>query len=161
MTDRAALGNTGSNAPKSMSLPSDGRLLAIDLGEKRIGLALSDPSQQLAQPLVTLTRRTGKRFPLNKLRTCIEANTPVGIVIGLPLDASGNENERTAAARVVGDLVAMKTGLPITFWDERMTTARVLTSIKELCGKTRGRKADVDTLAATVILQTFLESRRR
>lgn len=161
MTDRATLGDTGSDAPESMSLPSDGRLLAIDLGEKRIGLALSDPSQQLAQPLVTLTRRAGKRFPLNKLRTYIEANTPVGVVIGLPFDTSGEENKRTAAAREVGDLVAAKTGLPITFWDERMTTARVLRSIKELHGKTRGRKNDVDTLAATVILQTFLESRRR
>ncbi|MFQ5704543.1 MAG: Holliday junction resolvase RuvX [Gemmatimonadales bacterium] len=143
------------------SLPSDGRLLGMDLGERRIGLALSDPSQTVAQPLVTLTRRSGKRFPLAELRTHLEVHMPVGIVIGLPYDASGTENERTTAARKTGQLVASRTGLPVEFWDERMTTARVLRTIKELGGKVRGRKKEVDALAATVILQTFLESRRQ
>jgi putative Holliday junction resolvase len=141
-------------------LPPIGRLLAIDPGAKRIGLALSDPDQRLAHPLDTLTRRSGKRFPLAALRTHLETHRPVGIVIGLPLTPDGTENERTQAVRVDGARIAEKTSLPITFWDERMTTARALRAVRELGGGTRDRKADIDPLAATTLLQSYLDSRR-
>ncbi|MEE8191987.1 MAG: Holliday junction resolvase RuvX [Gemmatimonadales bacterium] len=141
-------------------LPTEGRLLAVDVGEKRIGLAVSDPSQTLAQPLATLTRRAGRRFPLRQLREHLDAQQPVGVVVGLPLTPEGAEDERAAQARAVGDLITEKSGLPVQYWDERMSTARALGAIKEMGGSTRGRKGDVDRLAATVILQHFLDSRR-
>ena len=141
-------------------LPTEGRLLAVDVGEKRIGLALSDPGQILAQPLATLTRRAGRRFPMKQLREHIDAHHPVGVVVGLPLTPEGEEEEAAAAARAVGALIGEKTGLPVGFWDERMSTARALGAVRDLGGGTRGRKGDVDQLAATVVLQHFLESRR-
>jgi len=141
-------------------LPRHGPLLAIDLGDKRIGLALSDPTQTVAHPLTTLQRRTGKRFPLQDLRTHLDEHRPAGIVMGLPLAEDGSEGARAAEARATGARLADKTGLPVAYWDERMTTARALRAVRDLGGGIRGRKADVDKLAATTLLQSFLDSRR-
>ena len=80
-------------------LPTAGRLLAIDWGEIRIGLALSDESQTLASPLETLTRRAGKRFPMPRLLELVGAHQPVGVVVGLPLTAEGEEKDNARAAR--------------------------------------------------------------
>ncbi len=141
-------------------VPPEGRLLGVDHGEKRIGLALSDPSQVIAQPLATLTRRAGRRFPMQTLRRHLDAHHPVGIVMGLPRAPDGSEDDRAAAARAVGRLIGDKTGLPVAYWDERMSTARALRAVKDLGGGLRGRKGDVDQLAATVLLQNYLDSRR-
>lgn len=140
-------------------LPRVGPLLAIDVGERRIGLALSDPDQRLAHPLATLTRRPGRRFPLAALRPHLDDAGVVGIVVGLPLTPDGDEGPAAVAARQVGDLVRDKAGLPVTFEDERFTTARAHGAIRDLGGSTRGRKGDVDRLAATVLLQHFLDRR--
>jgi putative Holliday junction resolvase len=145
--------------PAGKELPSHGRLLAIDPGEKRIGVALSDPSQSIAQPLATLSRRAGRRFPLRDLRTFLEEHDPVGILVGLPVAPDGSEDERAAAARMVGRLIGETTGLPVAFWDERLTTARVHSDVRASGGTMRGRKKEVDQLAATVLLQSFLDSR--
>src|SRR6185312_4306876 len=80
-------------------LPRSGRLLAVDWGEKRIGLALSDPTQTLAQPLDTLERRAGRRFHMRAFRDLVETHQPVGLVVGLPLDADGKDGESARAAR--------------------------------------------------------------
>jgi putative Holliday junction resolvase len=143
------------------ALPGAGRLLAVDIGEKRIGLALSDPSQSLAHPLATITRRAGKRFPMQQLRAHLDEHQPVGVVMGLPIAPSGVEDERAQRARAAGELIAEKTGLPVEYWDERMTTARALAAVREMGGRTRGREGDVDRLAATVLLQNYMDSRRR
>jgi putative Holliday junction resolvase len=140
-------------------LPSDGRVLAIDLGAKRIGLALSDPSQTIAQPLTTLTRRMGKRFPMKQLRAAIEEHNPVGVLMGLPLTPDGTEDARADEARAVGAAVSHATGLPVAYWDERMTTARVLAAAREAGARAPDRQVR-DPLAATVLLQTFLDRRR-
>lgn len=142
------------------ALPRSGRLLAVDPGAKRIGLALSDPDQRLAHPLATLTRRTGRRFPLASLRPYLEEYLPTGILIGLPLTPEGAEDERARAARADGARIAEKTGLPVAYWDERMTTARALRAVQDLGGGMKNRKADVDPLAATTLLQSYLDARR-
>ncbi len=144
----------------STALPTQGRLLAVDVGEKRIGLALSDPTQMLAQPLGTLTRRTGKRFPMQQLRAHLEAHRPTGVVVGLPLESDGSEGDRALEARNIGAHIEDKTGLPVCYHDERMTTARALRAVRDLGGGTRGRKGEVDQLAATTLLQSFLDGRR-
>ncbi len=135
--------------------------MGVDWGEKRIGLAISDPTQTLAQPLATLIRRSGKRFPMRRLRAYLDELHPTGVVLGLPLGENGSETEHSAAARRLGKRIADKSGLPVTFFDERMTTARALSAVRDLGGRVRGREADVDQLAATVLLQTFLDSRRQ
>ena len=141
-------------------LPTHGRLLAIDWGTQRIGLALTDESQTVATPLTTLTRRAGKRFPLKRLIDLIEEHRPLGILFGLPLSSEGAETETTQAIRVLAQKLYELTKLPVMLWDERMSTARALRAIREQGGTVRGRKQEVDALAAAVLLQHFLASRR-
>jgi putative Holliday junction resolvase len=138
-----------------------GRLLSVDWGERRIGLALSDETQTLAQPLATLTRRAGKRFPMAQLLQHITTNAVVGIVVGLPLNEDGAEGDAAHAARALADGIKRRVGdLEVTLWDERMTTARVLAAVREMGGSTRGRKADVDAMAAALLLQHYLDARK-
>jgi len=144
----------------TMTLPAAGRILGVDWGEVRIGLALSDESQTLATPLETLVRRAGKRFPVARLLELTSLHSPVGIVVGLPLSPEGDEEASALAARDMAGTIARRTGLPVELWDERMTTARALAAIWEQGGSTRGRKKDVDSLAASVLLQHFLDARR-
>jgi putative holliday junction resolvase len=138
-----------------------GRILAVDWGERRIGLALSDETQMLAQPLATLTRRAGKRFPMVQLLHYIAEHQVVAVVVGLPLDQEGAEGDAAHAARALaGDIKRRVGDLEVTMWDERMTTARVLASVKEMGGSTRGRKSDVDAMAAALLLQHYLDAKR-
>jgi putative Holliday junction resolvase len=97
---------------------------------------------------------------MGQLKPYLETHQPVGVVVGLPLDAAGAEGPPARAAREVGDLVTAKTGLPVTYWDERMTTARVHRAQRE-AGGVKGRTVgQSDPLAATLLLQTFLDHRR-
>jgi putative pre-16S rRNA nuclease len=143
-----------------MPLPENGRILAVDWGEVRIGLALSDETQTLATPLETLIRRRGKRFPMSRFLELVALHAPSGVVVGLPLTGEGEEEESAIAARELAGGLADRSGLPVELWDERMSTARALAAIREQGGSTRGRKRDVDSLAAAVLLQHFLDSRR-
>jgi putative Holliday junction resolvase len=143
-----------------MSIPTTGRIVAVDWGEVRIGLALSDETQTLASPLETLHRRKGKRFPMTRFLELTAELRPVGLVVGLPLSGEGQEEVSAAAARDLAAALSGRTGLPLELWDERMTTARALAAIQEQGGSTRGRKAEVDALAAAVLLQHFLDARR-
>lgn len=143
-----------------MALPPTGRLLGIDWGEIRIGLALSDETQTLASPLETLVRRTGKRVPMPRLLELVAQHQPTGVVVGLPLTPEGTESTAAAAARELALTVEKRTALPVAMFDERHTTARTLGAIREQGGSTRGRKEDVDALAAAVLLQGFLDWRR-
>ena len=143
-----------------MTLPETGRLLAVDWGEVRIGLALSDETQTLATPLDTLVRRRGKRLPMARLLELVGRHAPVGAVVGLPLTGEGAEEASARSARELARDLAVRTGLPVELWDERMSTARALAAIREQGGTTRGRRGDVDALAAAVLLQHFLDARR-
>jgi len=140
--------------------PRSGTLLAVDWGERRIGLALSDPSQVLARPLATLTRRAGKRFPMRELLALVEAHGVAGVVVGLPLQPDGSEAVAAATARRLAADIARRAARPVALHDERLTTARALRAVREMGGRTRGRKADVDALAATLLLQHYLDARR-
>jgi len=133
----------------------------VDWGERRIGLALSDETQTLAQPLTTLTRRAGKRFPIAQLLQQITKHQVVGVIVGLPLNEDGAEGDAAHAARHLADAIKRRVGdLEVSMWDERMTTARVLAAVREMGGSTRGRKADLDAMAAALLLQHYLDARR-
>ncbi len=134
--------------------------MAIDWGEVRMGLALSDDGQVLASPLATLVRRPGKRFPMPAFLELCQAHHPVGLVVGWPLTLQGEEGASALAARELAALVGTRTGLPTELVDERMTTARAHREIHEQGGSARGRREDVDALAASVLLQGFLDMRR-
>ena len=141
-------------------IPAAGRVLGVDWGEVRIGLALSDETQLLASPLETLSRRAGRRFPMPRFLELVATHRPVGVVVGLPLTAEGKVEASALAASELGVLIGLRSGLPVEYWDERMSTARALGAIREVGGSTRGRREDVDALAASVLLQHWLDSRR-
>ena len=127
--------------------------MAIDWGERRIGLAVSDPSGTIATPVGVVERRAGKRPPIAELIRRADSLEARAIVMGLPLDGEGNDTPRAAECRHVATELTRRTRLPVALVDERFTTATALRAIREMGGSTRGRKGDVDALAATVLLQ--------
>jgi putative Holliday junction resolvase len=133
-----------------------GRLLAIDYGDKRIGLAVSDPTRTIASPAGHVVRRAGKRPPIAELMRQAAAVEATGFVLGLPLDGDGNDTPRSLEVRQIGATLAERTQLPVRYVDERFTTAAALRTIRTMGGSTRGRKGDVDAMAATLILQHAL-----
>jgi len=143
-----------------VTIPEAGRILAVDWGERRIGLALSDETQTIASPLGTITRRAGKRFRMPEFLAHVTTHRPVGLVVGLPLTPEGDDGPSALAARELAAQLGARTYLPVEMVDERMTTARAHAAIREQDGGTRGRREDVDALAATILLQHFLETRR-
>jgi putative Holliday junction resolvase len=134
-----------------------GRLLAIDYGERRIGLAISDPTGTIASPAGVIVRRAGKRPPIAEIIRRAEALEARGFVMGLPLDGNGDETPRSLEARKISGELTKRTGLPVDLVDERYTTAIALRAIREMGGSTRDRKGDVDALAATVLLQHAMQ----
>ena len=110
----------------------------------------------IASPAGFIERRAGKRAPITKIIARAEELEARGFIFGLPLDGEGLETDWTAEVRAVGVEIAKRTGLPIRFLDERFTTAAALRTLKEMGESTRGRKGDVDALAATILLQQAL-----
>src|SRR5438552_17937982 len=118
-------------------MPPRGRILAVDWGTRRIGLALSDETQTLAQPLTTLTRRAGKRFPMPQLLEQITKHEVVGIIVGLPLDAAGTEGAVAHSARALDDGCDRRVGeLEVRMVGARVNDCLVLAEGFEHCGST-------------------------
>jgi putative holliday junction resolvase len=132
------------------------RFLAVDYGRKRIGLAISDPLGMIASPAGFITRREGKRPPITKILARATELEAQGFLLGLPLDGDGNETDWTAEVRAFGAEIAKRTGMVVRFYDERFTTAAALRTVREMGESTRGRKGDVDSLSAAILLQHAL-----
>ena len=130
-----------------------GRLLAVDWGDKRIGLAVSDELRMIASPVGVIARRAGKRPPIAELLRRAQELEATAMILGLPLDGNGDETPRCVEVRHVAEEVTKRSGLAVRLVDERFTTAAALRAIREMGGSTEGRKGDVDALAATVLLQ--------
>ena len=135
------------------------RILGVDFGEKRIGLAVSDPTGTIASPLQTVKRRAGKRPPLKQIAHTARELQVHHVVVGLPLDLSGEENAWCAAVREMGNKLADKLGVPVSFVDERMTSVRAQRAIRAvgLSRSARRDKGRVDAGAAQLILQSWLD----
>jgi putative Holliday junction resolvase len=136
------------------------RVLAIDLGERRIGLAVSDPLGTIASPAGALTRRVGKKIPVAPIIARAEALEAGEFVVGLPLDGNGDDTPRSVEARWLAAELTKRTGKPSRLVDERYTTAKARRAIREMGGSIEGRRGDVDALAATVLLQHALQLSR-
>jgi putative Holliday junction resolvase len=137
------------------------RILGIDFGERRIGVALSDPTGTLASPLPTLKRRAGKRPPLAAIEALAKEYEVEALVLGLPLTPRGEESEWSRAVRQVGDALASRTGLTVHYVDERFTSARAQRAVRSI-GLPRGKREEkerVDAAAAVLILQAWLDRR--
>lgn len=135
------------------------RVLGVDFGMKRIGLAISDPTGTIASPLATVKRRTGKRPPLKQIaETALEWDVR-HVVVGLPLALSGNENEWCAEVRDMGHKLADRLGVDVSFIDERMTSVRAERAVRSV-GLSREKLRDkgrIDAGAAQLILQAWLD----
>ena len=132
------------------------RFLAIDIGEKRFGFAVSDPTGTIASPAGFVTRRTGKKIPVAPIIAKAEELEADAFVVGLPLDGEGNDTPRAKDARWLAAELTRRTGKPARLVDERYSTAAARRAIREMGGRTEGRRGDVDALAATVLLQHAL-----
>lgn len=131
------------------------RYLGIDPGERRIGIALSDPLGIIAQPHVVLDRRRGSF--LDEIQALCTEYSVETIVIGLPTSLSGEEGSAAERARVLGDEVAVATGCEVVFFDERFTTVQAEAALLEGGMRRRKRRETVDKVAAAVMLQGYLD----
>ena len=145
---------------RSGPIPPSGRVLALDWGVNRIGVAISDETQLLATPLDVLRRRTGKRLPLGAFLAIVEREHPVGLVVGLPLDDRGELGDAGRAAREMGEIFAVRSELPLDWLDESFTTAEVRERLIARGVSPGSRKDDVDAMAAAVLLERWLGARR-
>jgi len=143
-------------------LPPAGRLLGLDVGEKTIGLALSDSARSIASPLETI-RRGKLAADAAALQAVIAARGPVALVLGLPVNMDGSEGPRCQSVRAFArNLATQGIALPVAFWDERLSTAAVERFLIGEADMTRGRRAQVvDKMAAAYILQGALDALRR
>jgi len=135
--------------------PRKGRILALDLGKKRIGLALSDPLGITAQGLPTL-QRVNIRTDLAELdRLATEYDVRL-ILLGLPLHMSGDEGRQAGHAREFGERLAEWTGREVRLWDERLTTVEAQRVLKSSGISIAKRARAVDQLSAQILLDSFL-----
>jgi putative Holliday junction resolvase len=146
------------NADHESEIPRRGRLLGIDFGTVRIGLAVSNDEQRLAVPLETYTRRA-KDHDSRHLAAVIGDYRIVAVVVGLPLHMGGEEGQKPGEARRFGKWVEGVTGLPLAFWDERLTTSQADEHMAAANLKRKRRKLLRDKIAAQIMLQSYLDSR--
>jgi putative Holliday junction resolvase len=137
---------------------SPGRILALDVGARTIGLAVSDPLGITAQGLHTL-RRTNKRTDLAHLESVIGEYKVAEIVVGYPLKMSGQAGVQAEKVSAFADELRRRFALPVHLWDERLTSAEANRVLRQSEISIRRRGQAVDRLAAVLILQNFLESR--
>lgn len=135
------------------------RALGLDLGTKTIGLAVSDELGLTAQGLPTLERR-GLRKDLEALTERVDEYGVERFVIGLPLNMDGSEGPRAEFTRRFGATLAEATKRTVTYWDERLTTVAAHRALSEADVSGRKRKQVIDQVAATLILQGWLDAQR-
>lgn len=137
--------------------PTQGVLLGIDYGTKRVGVAVSDRYQRYSSPLHNYQRQS-KQADEQFFRRQQKEFLPVGLVVGLPLHLSGDESEKSAEARRYAKWLSHLLQLPVAFQDERFTSSFAETLLMQSDLSRQKRKARVDKLAAQILLQSFLDS---
>ena len=138
-------------------IPCTGRLLGLDFGTKRLGVAISTAEQTIASPLESYTCRTPVQDG-RYLFSLVQQYLVVGVVVGLPVHMSGDEGGKAREAREFGAGIGELTGLPVQFWDERFTSLMADQLLQQGNFSKSKRKARRDKLAAQLILQSFLDS---
>lgn len=133
------------------------RLLGVDYGSVRVGLAVSDPDRKFSFPLTTYTRR-GADKDAGFFRQVVAEEGVGALVVGLPVHLSGREGKKALEARAFGKWLAEVTGLPVVFWDERFTTVEAESALWEAGLTHKKRKQRRDRVAAQILLQAYLEA---
>ena len=147
---------------RSRPLDGRGRVLGVDAGERRVGVALSDELRMLARPVTVLDRRNGLAPVLDALALLAEKEGVTQMVVGLPLNADGSGGRQARRAEEFARVAARVVGVPVQMWDERLSTAEA-----EAIMRSQGRNlrrarqhGTVDAVAAAVILQDYLDAQR-
>lgn len=132
------------------------RIMALDVGDKRIGVAISDPEGLIAQSLTVLERK-GKAHDLEALRNLAREHQVERILIGLPRRLDGTLGPQAEKAQALGEEIGDQLRLPVVYWDERLTTAQAERILIEAGVKREARKKRIDAVAATLLLQNYLD----
>jgi len=135
-----------------------GRILGIDVGTKTLGLAISDETGTVALPLEVI-RRAGMRRDIERLAAIVAERGVTAAVIGLPLEMSGERGAMADEAEAVADALAARCRIPVHRWDERLTTVAAERMLIRADVSRKRRKQVVDKIAATLILQGWLDRR--
>ncbi len=135
-----------------------GRLIGVDFGDARTGIAVSDASRLLASGIGNITPG-GIEKTADAIASLVHEHGAVGVVVGLPVNMDGTEGARAAKCRKLGDLLRMRLGedFPVAMYDERMTTMTASRYLNETNVRGKKRKGVIDTLSAQIILQNTLD----
>jgi putative holliday junction resolvase len=133
------------------------RLLGVDYGSVRIGLAVSDPERRLASPLAVYERR-GREGDAEYFRALTTTEEIGVLVVGLPVHCDGREGQKAEEARAFGAWLAETTGLPVVFWDERFSTVEAESALWQAGLTHKKRKARRDGVAAQIHLQAYIDA---
>jgi putative holliday junction resolvase len=136
-----------------------GRVLGVDHGTKRVGLAVSDPMRATAQPLDVVTG-TGSRDLLDRVADAVAEWDAEEIVVGLPLHMDGTEGASAEAARRFAGALRERTGLPVVLWDERLSSVEAERDMRSAGVTAKGQRGSVDKVAAALVLRSYLEAHR-
>ncbi|NIO30304.1 MAG: Holliday junction resolvase RuvX [Gemmatimonadetes bacterium] len=136
------------------------RILGLDYGERRIGMAVSDPTRTIAQPLPTVVRRRRKRPPYRQIIEAIEEWEIDTVVVGLPVELNGEEGLPAETVREFGRGLKRRAPVTVEYWDERLSSVRARRELAQLDEpvKSRGDKERLDAMAAVLILQSYLDA---
>lgn len=136
------------------------RTLALDLGERRIGVAVSDPTGTVARPVTAITRASRQK-DLQAITSLVDQYQAALVLVGLPLSLDGSEGPQAQQTRLYAERLAEELDVPIKFWDERYSSVQAEEILRGKKGKRRRRqtRGDVDATAAAVFLQSYLDSK--
>jgi len=139
------------------------RILSIDFGQKRVGISISDPQKIIASPLTTLEGAKNPKIAAKKvadqLKTLLQKNSygVEKIIVGLPIHMSGEESKRSLEVREFAKELEEELKIPVTLFDERLTSVQAERSLKEASLSRKRRTKFVDTVSSTILLQSFLD----
>jgi len=136
------------------------RIVGIDPGEARIGLAISDEGHSIAFPRQTVAVRGGVEEAAEKVREALTDENVETLVVGLPLRLDGTEGEAARRARAFGEVLRRTLDTEVVYWDERMTTVAAERSLREMGRWGARRREVVDQSAATILLQGYLDAKK-
>ncbi|SDB48069.1 putative holliday junction resolvase [Ruminococcaceae bacterium FB2012] len=136
------------------------KIMAVDYGDARTGLAVCDRTEFLASPIGTIEERNAQLLAM-KVAHMAEQYEVGEIIVGLPLNMNGSKGPRAEKCEAFAEMLSQLTEIPVNMWDERSTTVSAHNILNETNVRGKKRKAVVDTVAATVILEAYLEYRKK
>jgi putative pre-16S rRNA nuclease len=134
------------------------RILGIDYGSVRIGLALSDPLKIISRPFKVIINKGSATY--SEIKEIVTSNNVEKIILGLPLYKDGNDSEKTLEVRRFAEELKLELSIPVVLWDERYTSAKANSWLKEMGIDYKKSKTVIDKIAAAIILKDYLDEQR-